>query len=162
MKRIMIDGLIDGIVIAAMLTCIVLIAGCLGADRPVSPQPDGGAGGTPSAAASLAHLGATCTWIGGLALVGGIVVRVAAVVVPVIAFAAPLAGIAAACGSVCLVCGLAFQWLAGNLWLLALVVILGGAAAVWLHWRHLRPDLGRLAAQGAAIVRRPQRLKHEG
>jgi hypothetical protein len=28
MRKIMLDGLIDGIVIAAMLTCIVLIAGC--------------------------------------------------------------------------------------------------------------------------------------
>lgn len=139
---------------------LAVLNGC--AERPIAPQQSGGAGVPPSAAASLGHLGATCTWIGGIALVAGIVVRLAAIPFPLLAFAAPFAGVAAFAGSLCLVCGLAFQWLAGHLWLLAVVVLVGGAAALWLHWRHLRPDADRLLAQARNLVPGKPRVRHLG
>lgn len=145
--------LILAVIVAVGLTGCLDLTSARPPEAAPAPQQHGGAGGSPAAAASLAYLGATCTWLGGIAMVGGIVVRVAALAFPLLAVLAPFAGIAAACGTVTLLCGVSLQWLAGNLWLMAVAIVAGMGVAAWLHWRHLRADMAQVGQRARAMMR---------
>ncbi len=110
---------------------VILLAAC-------GPR-DCGIGGNelaPSAGADLISLGHACLWIGGAAVVGGVILRLIA--------GMALGALIAEAGGVAVACGLAFTWLGEHLWLVVCACVLAGLAwayhrrafllAQWRHW----------------------------
>jgi hypothetical protein len=120
------------LVIANILAVVLFLAGC-GEARSLDPNPSPAPWWT-----TLATLGATLTWAGGISAAAGIALRVLGLFYLPLAPLAGLGTLAATGGAAVLVTGAACQWLADN----PLVVLLVGAgcvgAVMWWHWPDIR------------------------
>lgn len=118
----------------AMLYALLCLVGCGSSEaRPPAPAP------APGPLATLASLGATLTWAGGICAAGGVALSLVALVWPPLGLVAGLLRFLAVGGSGVLATGVAVQWLA-NPFVLGLVVVAIVGVVGWLH----RGDLRRL------------------
>jgi hypothetical protein len=122
------------LVAALLIAGLLVLAGCGSPEaRPPAPAP------APGPLATLASLGATLTWAGGICAAGGVALSLVALVWPPLGLVAGLLRFAAVGGSGVLATGVAVQSLA-NPWVLGLTVVAIVGVVGWLH----RADLRRL------------------
>lgn len=125
-----------GLLLAAALLIagLLVLAGCGSPEaRPPAPAP------APGPLATLASLGASLTWAGGICAAGGVALSLVALFWPPLGLVAGLIRFASVGGAGVLATGVAVQWLA-NPWVLGLAVVAIVGVVGWLH----RHDLRRL------------------
>jgi hypothetical protein len=128
--------IVTWLIIANMLAVSMVLAGCKEARCP-TPVPD------PSPFTTLADLGSTLVWVGGISAAAGIACRVLALFYPPLAFLGGIAGFAAIGGAAVTVTGASCQWLADNPLVVLLVAAACLGAVVWWYWPRIRHALDR-------------------
>jgi hypothetical protein len=133
-----IDRRAGWLLVAALLVAgLLVLAGCGSPEaRPPAPAP------APGPLATLASLGATLTWAGGICAAGGVALSLVALVWPPLGLVAGILRFAAVGGSGVLATGVAVQSLA-NPWVLGLAIVAIVGVVGWLHRNDVRRVLAR-------------------
>ena len=134
------------IFLLAVVSAIVLLAGCGEARPPVEPVPP------PSVADEVREIGYTFLRYGGLILGLGMVVRAvlwaagiftfsgfAGVAVAwVVKYLAPFVGLGAVCGGASVAFGACCVWMADYLWVVICSGVIACVAVAWYYWPRIR------------------------
>jgi hypothetical protein len=112
----------------AVVSAIVLLAGCGEARTPAEPV---------SPIATIGQLGLTLTWVGGICAAAGIALRIIALVYPPLAGLGAVFGFLAIGGASVTATGCSIQWLADNPVVMVAAIVVSTGAVVYWYWPRL-------------------------
>jgi hypothetical protein len=118
----------------AVVSAIVLLAGCGEARPPVDQAP---------AVTTLGSLGATLVWAGGISAAAGIALRLISLVYPPLAGFGAFFGLLGVGGFGIIAVGSSIQWLSDNPIVMVAAILVSIGAVVWWYWPRIRRALDR-------------------